>query len=206
MADRPSAGPFRARLEATLRGRSPPDRRILFVGLLNQALPADTRAVLVGGAAVEFYTVGGYVTGDVDLVGPREEVAKVLQKAGFREEGRYLTAPELGIVCEVPGRSLRETEEVQYVEFEGLKIPIVSPEDAIVDRLRAAKHWRSPTDWEQAVLLITAQAPNLRLPALRAKAQKNACEDALKDVLRRVQAAGQKAPSRRRPKRPEGRL
>lgn len=188
---------FRARLEALLRGRSPPDRRILFVGLLNEALPAGTQAVLVGGAAVEFYTIGGYVTGDVDLVGPRDEVAKVLRAAGFREEGRYFTAPELGIVCEVPDRFLRETEEVREVEFEGLRIFIVAPEDALVDRLLAAKYGRSPTDWEQAVLLFTAQEPNLRLPALRAKAQKNFCEDVLEDLVRRVRATGRKTPARR---------
>ena len=185
---RSGAAGLRAEWERVLAGRSKTDRKLLLVGLLNKALGPARRAVLVGGAAVEFYTSGAYLTGDVDLVCTREDVRRVLLSAGFQEEGRYFLRAEFGLLVEVPSRDLRPTETPVLVEFEGLTVPMVAVEDAIVDRLLAAKFWRSPTDWEQAILLYAAHRGSLDSRALRDKAERNEVSDSLDQLARAVEA------------------
>ena len=49
---------------------------------------------MVGGATVEFYTRGAYVTGDVDLIVPGlGEVATVLKSLGFVQRGLSFVHP-----------------------------------------------------------------------------------------------------------------
>lgn len=127
----------------------------------------------MGGSLVEFYTTGAYTTGDVALVGDREPIGALLTGAGFERDRRYYVRDALGLVCEVPSRSLRPTETIVDVEVEGDTVPMVSVEDAIVDRLLAANHWKSPTDWEQAMLLYQAHRDRLDLKDLRKKAKEN---------------------------------
>lgn len=177
---------FREELEDRLEGRSPPERRLLFVGLLERYLrEVGQGVVLVGGGAVELYSSGAYTTADVDLVGPTSAVASLLEPAGFARDGRYFTDPDLELVVEVPGNDLRETEEVVEVEYEDLVVPVVSPEDVLVDRLLAAKFWESPTDRKQAVVLYAAHEDRFHREALEEKAEAN---DVL-DTLEEVQAA-----------------
>lgn len=152
------------------------------VGILNKHLPAGQRAVLVGGSLVEFYTTGAYTTGDVDLVGDRDPIGALLTAAGFERDGRYYVHDDLGLVCEVPSRSLRPTETIVDVEVEGYTVPMVSVEDAIVDRLLAAEHWRSPTDWEQAVLLYHTHKDRLNPTELRQRAEANDVAGTLADL------------------------
>lgn len=62
---------LRQRLD-DLRGEADPRRRRLVVlGLLTRRLASrGVEPILVGGAALEFYTAGGYATGDIDLALP----------------------------------------------------------------------------------------------------------------------------------------
>ena len=56
--------------------QNPFDRRIYFCAVLAKELESEeVKPVVVGGTAVSFYTAGGYVTGDVDLVYPRRDLA-----------------------------------------------------------------------------------------------------------------------------------
>ena len=174
---------FASELESALSGRAPADRRILFVGVLNKYLPPNRKAVLVGGGAVEFYTVGGYTTGDVDLIGDRALVRDLLLSAGFREQGRLFLRPELGLVAEVLSMTRRPTEDVTTVVVEGYPVPILTVEDVIIDRLLAAKFWKSPTDWEQAILLAATHQKRLDRAKLREKAGPNEVEDVLAELL-----------------------
>ena len=59
--------------------------------------------ILVGGAALEFYTAGGYATADVDLaMTTSEEVHEVFAALGFEREGRYWHHAELDLLFEAP--------------------------------------------------------------------------------------------------------
>lgn len=176
---------FAGVVSARLKERSIADRRILLVGLLNERLPDRQRAVLVGGALVEFLTVGAYVSGDLDLVGDRAKIGKLLQSAGFVPDGRHFSSEALGLLVEVPSSSLRKTETVVEFEFEGMRIPSVSIEDAIVDRLLAAERWKSPTDWEQAILLYATLRDRIDERELDRKSAQNVVRTTL-DLLRRT--------------------
>lgn len=183
MAPPRDAAGFAAELEAKVRGRSQEDRIMLLVGILNRHLPEGREAVLVGGALVEFLTDGAYVTGDVDVIGDADAILPLLAAAGFEREGRVYFQKALGLVLDVAGDSLRRGETVTYMEFEGYRVPTVTLEDAIVDRLLAAKFWKSTTDWEQAVLLFNAHARTVDRAVLRGKARANEVGDFLRKLL-----------------------
>jgi hypothetical protein len=137
-------------------------RRLLLVGILSKYLP--TRPVLVGGNAVEFYTMGGYVTGDIDLVYPREQLlAELLESWGFEREGRHWVYRELGLYVEVPSVQLRgaDRDRLTCVEVDGLLVDVIGLEDLLIDRLNAAVQWRSDEDRHWAYELIRSNLVKL---------------------------------------------
>ena len=139
---------------------------------------------------MEFYTSGGYVTGGLDIVGDRDGIMSLLESAGFTKSARTWWNTDLELVVDIVGRDLRKTEDVVRVEFAGFTIPTVSLEDLIVDRLLAAKYWKSRTDWEQAILLLRAHASRVDASALRRKAQLNDVGDWLKHLSKAVDVGG----------------
>lgn len=187
MSAEAEGGAFQRELEERLGGRAPAERRVLFVGILNKHLPDDEEAVLVGGGVVELYTQGAYVTADIDLVGNRAPIGALLEAAGFESRGRFYSRPDLGLDVEVPGRFLRDTETVAHVDYEGYTIPTVTLEDILIDRLLAAKFWKSSTDWEQALLLYGAHRDRIDRAALDEKAGPNEVQDLVDQLVATVE-------------------
>ncbi|MFQ6072300.1 MAG: hypothetical protein ACE5KT_06330 [Methanosarcinales archaeon] len=66
-------------------------RRLLFIGWLTHLLEKhNIKPILVGGNALEFYTLGRYSTYDIDLVSSgRDIIDKELRKKGFKKTGRH---------------------------------------------------------------------------------------------------------------------
>lgn len=150
----------RGELERIKESKDPLTRRLLLVGLLTRALEAkDIKPVIVGGQAVEFYTAGGYATGDIDIVSPGlEEIAKVLTELGFTKEGRHWFSEELNILIEVPSSALTATqyEKITTVEIDELRVYLIGIEDLIIDRLNVFVHWKSGDDriWAKELMLL----------------------------------------------------
>jgi hypothetical protein len=69
-------------------------RRLIALGLLGRELEgAQIEPILVGGAALEFYTAGGYATKDVDLALPLSpRVDEAFARLGFEKERVELEA------------------------------------------------------------------------------------------------------------------
>jgi len=121
--------------------------RILADASEDAAVGGHPRPVLVGGAAVELWTSGRYVSGDFDLVtSDPSPIERALLARGFRREDRsgYLLRglyhPMLGIGVEFvsgqlfDGRSDRS--RLRSVDVgDGKKIVVIPPEDVIADRL-----------------------------------------------------------------------
>ncbi len=126
---------------------------------------------------MEFYTSGGYVTGDVGVIRDRDAILPLLEAAGFTKSARTWWNTDLELVVDLAGRDLRKSEEVVRVEFDGYSIPTVRLEDLIVDRLLVAKYWKSRTDWEQAMLLLRAHRNRIDQSALKRKAGLNEVGD-----------------------------
>lgn len=83
--------------------------------------------MLVGGAAVELYTGGAYVTGDLDLVGsvPRD-VAAALRDSGFSRKGRHWLHEKGQVFVEFPGEALREGERRARLRVGEHEVVVVS--------------------------------------------------------------------------------
>jgi hypothetical protein len=83
------------KIAEVLATKEGPRRTAALVVWLQSLFEKDgTVPVLVGGAAVELYTLGAYTTGDVDLVGtvtPR--VARALMAAGFERHRWFGSQP-----------------------------------------------------------------------------------------------------------------
>jgi hypothetical protein len=75
---------------SALLSEAAPGMRTLYFGavLAREARIVRGRLVIVGGSAIEIYTRGGYVSGDIDIVADRDRVRPVLEAWGFRHEGR----------------------------------------------------------------------------------------------------------------------
>lgn len=114
-----------------------------FEEVVNAGYP---RPVLVGGAAVEFYTGGAVVSGDFDVVTPvHEQLEKALLHRGFQRPSglgvlvRGLTHPRLQIGVEfVSGQlfdGVSDKARIQLVLTESGGIAVPPVEDMIADRM-----------------------------------------------------------------------
>jgi hypothetical protein len=139
----------------------------------------------VGGAAVELYTRGAYVTGDLDFVGEvPPAVDGALKEAGFLKKGRHYVHEEGEIFLEFPGRSMRPGELTAEVKVGRYTVLAVSPEDALVDRLAAWLFWRSAADGVNAFFLHEAQKAFLDPRRLARRAREERVSAALSSLKR----------------------
>lgn len=133
-----------------------PERHIEIIAILAEALkPHQLKPILVGGAAVEFYTRGGYTTGDIDLVAPGgRALAETMRALGFLKRGKDWVNDELEICIEYWADTLGPDEEFNEILYRGQRLRIISMEDLIVDRLCAFKWWGSTVDGVNVMLLL----------------------------------------------------
>lgn len=166
----------------------PRRRRLIMLGLLTAWLsPRGIEPILVGGAAVEFYTAGGYATGDVDLALPSApEVDAAFAALGFEKEGRLWHHADLDLFFEAPAPAGLPGEDAPRTEVavDGLRVVIIGVEDLLVDRLRAWVHWKSDEDGRWTRRLAKLYAHRLDWGYLRART-KDVPEEA--EALQRVE-------------------
>ncbi len=132
------------------------DRRILyFVALLRREAglgPDDM--VVVGGSAVEIYTEGAYVSGDIDVCAPRKTVAAVLTRWGFTQPGREWARLDWKVVLDVVGSQVSGSMRLtRVVETPYGPVRVGSIEDLILRRLALVKFWNEPKEYRNAQLL-----------------------------------------------------
>lgn len=140
---------LRAAEDATKRG-------VYFVALLGTAanVPADD-LIVVGGSAIEFYTVGEYTSGDIDLVSNEaDRLKEVLRSWNFHREGRVWVSEELGIVVDFGSYPYTwDKSRTQLLKTPYGPIRLAALEDLLVKRLVSAKHWEREGDFQHALLL-----------------------------------------------------
>ena len=157
-------------------------KKMLLLGYLSSSLPGAS-LFLVGGQAVETYTAGVFTTGDIDFTTtdtPGTEA--LLSRLGFEKEGMIWTSSRLGLavhlVSSYPRRSLR----ARTIEVDGYAVKVVGVEDLIVDRLAAAKFWKSGRDLEQAKALLNTFGETIDMAYLEKTADEEMVGDALKSI------------------------
>jgi len=111
--------------------------------------------ILVGGFAVELYLGGGYTSSDIDMVSSATsaEISEALTPLGYERasDRRHWFNEAKGVLVEFPSSQL-EGDETRCRMLG--KVKVISVEDLLIDRLRAALSWKDRSSYEQAAALI----------------------------------------------------
>ncbi len=114
----------------------------------------EDRPVLVGGAALELFTGGAYITGDLDFVGTvPSSVEDALREAGFGLFGRHWIHTEERVSFVFQDKALEEGRKAVERSFGIYRVLAISPEDLLIDRLVSWRYCESPLHGVQAYLL-----------------------------------------------------
>lgn len=139
---------------ARLKDRA--ERGARLASVIAEALrPSGRDPVLVGGAAVEFYTQGEYTTSDIDMIAEGgKDLVEIMTGLGFQKIGKDFVDRRNKIYVEFPGASLKPSERTRRIQVGSKTFRIISIEDLIVDRLNAFKFWRSLMDGANVLMLL----------------------------------------------------
>jgi len=161
-------------------------RKMLLLGFLSDELSRrDGFLFLVGGQAVETYTAGQFTTGDVDVTTTdREATEGLLSRLGFKKEGMVWLSEKLGIAVHIVGSYPARTERIRTVEVGPYTVRVIGVEELIIDRLRAAKFWRSERDLEQATVLFNGFRERVDLKYLTKRAHQEEVGDILPKAMK----------------------
>ena len=88
----------------------------------------------------------------------------------------------LAIAVHIVGSYPTRTERVRTVEVGPHTVRVVGVEELIVDRLRAAKFWKSRRDADQAGVLFNGFRERIDLEYLEKRAQEERVDDILAEV------------------------
>lgn len=187
---------YRKELDELLRVEDPLRRKARFMGILSREVLRESgkTPVIVGGFAVEVFTVGRYSSLDVDVKGPKETIARILGDMGFRHDGTYFVHEGLDIFIQWLGEgpsplseSLERLVNVPVDQPAGLFIRLIGFEDLILDRLIQAKHWKvADADlWAEHLLRAAVAGENvpLDLDYLKKRAEEEDVADLLRTLL-----------------------
>jgi len=180
-----------------LRANQHPQRILWFVALLRkEANLGPDDIVVVGGSAIEIYTAGGYVSGDIDLCGPAEILTRVLKRWGFEQPGREWGRIDWGIVVDIVGRfpsgSMKLT---RVVDTPHGPVRVGAVEDLILGRLALIKFWSEPQESVNARMLV--RLPEVDWEYLEFRAKQENVADLLR-LLRRESRPGSRQGGLRR--------
>lgn len=143
------------------------------------------RPVLVGGAAMELYAQGAFITADLDFVGTvPPPVASGLRRAEFGRLGRQWLHDKESVSIIFQGETLRKGESTVDQVFGDYRVLVISPEDLLVDRLASWRHRESPTHGVQAYLLYYITHGPMDIEHIRKRAIAEEVEPALDAVTR----------------------
>lgn len=160
------------------------DRRMLVLAVITEAIKeVGITPILVGDAAVEFYTFGGYATGDIDVIMPvSSRVDEIMSLLGFDKEGRFWVYKEADIYLESPPPPLAgEYDRVIEIDVGGAPVSVIGIEDLIIDRLNAYVHWKSKEDGRWVRRLISIHKSEIDFDYLKKRASAEGVQEALSE-------------------------
>jgi hypothetical protein len=172
------------------------ERTSILGALLQRAVGPSTEIVIVGGSAIAIWTSGAYVSGDIDLVGPRSKLAPILASWGFAQaddpDGRvYWSRPDLGLLIDIVDRPdyVGHSEGLLQLQTPSGPIHVAAVEDLILRRLIFWKRGGQPELLDQAVDLFRRNRQKLDPEYITGMTQNEGIEDAYSEMLRLAEAA-----------------
>jgi hypothetical protein len=173
--------------EVIAKAKDRPERNLWLGALLGKE--AETAVVVVGGSAIEVYTSGQYVSGDIDLVGDRNSIIATLERWGFRRDGRLWSRPDLDLWADPVGRFYTGDERrLREVVTPYGPVRLASVEDLIAKRLIETKVWpRGGTDmFSQAVALAAEYSDEIDWDYVTQVARRDRADDLVPELRRRI--------------------
>ncbi len=182
------ARPSRARALVALLKREPNElrRKMMLLGYLTDRLERKSQSVyLVGGQAVETYTAGQFTTGDIDITSTdRKATEEILARMGFKQEGMVWINEALSMAVHIVDMIPNRAEKTRLIHIGPYTVRVVGVEDLIIDRLAAAKFWKSDRDAEQARALFNAFAKQIDTKYLKERAGEERVDELVKSLLK----------------------
>jgi hypothetical protein len=161
--------------------------RILHFGALlaAEAGLGSEGLIVVGGSAIEIYTSGGYVTGDIDVVAEPIQVLAVLKRWEFKASGRMWYQEDWRIAVDIVRNfysGSREHTKVFDTPYGSVRV--ASIEDVMVKRLISARFWEIPDDYRIAEALAKTNPKDIDWEY----AEEIAKRDLVSDLLKKLRA------------------
>ncbi len=156
-------------------------KKMLLLGYVTYSLEKKSESVyLVGGQAIETYTAGQFTTGDIDITTTdREATEQILQRIGFKKQGMVWLNETLGLAVHIVDSYPKRIERTRTFQVGPYTVRVVGVEDLIIDRLAAAKFWKSQRDSDQAIALFKGFRKQIDLQYLRERARQEGVDDIL---------------------------
>ncbi|HLQ96316.1 MAG TPA: hypothetical protein VK108_08015 [Pseudogracilibacillus sp.] len=147
------------------------DSMLIVASIITKLLePKNIKPIIVGGLSVEIYTMGDYTTRDIDFVSDGyKEIEDLLYSLEFSKQGRHFYRDDIEIVIEIPDSYLAGSlEKVLKMKISDSRyVYVESVEDIILDRLRAAVHWKSAEDAVWGFTLMVKNFENIDVAYLK---------------------------------------
>ena len=161
------------------------ERRFMFTSLLTETVNAEPPPVIVGGHAVELYTMSAYSTSDIDLViQDKVPFERVLAEWGFKKEGRVWWDSELGIAIDLIAVDIqRGQEQVVPIRIHDFSAYVLRIEEIIIDRLAAYVHWQSQEDCDWAKFMLLTHLNEIDINYIKQRAQEEGVLPVLNTML-----------------------
>ena len=178
-----------AEYKELLKERNSFKRKIMFTGLLTKKLSGkEVQIIVVGGSAVEIYTVGHFSTGDIDLAVSDKKLTELqLRNLGFEKVGMVWVSEQLGIAVHVlEGSYSGDYSRTRIFKIGKYSVRLAGVEDLIVNRLSAAKYWKGnvQAELEQAKALLKVHEKSIAMNYLEEIAKKNKVDDFLAQIMK----------------------
>ena len=122
---------------------------------------------LTGGAVVSIYTKNKYQSFDADFISPQEskQIETAMTDLGFKKKGKDFVHPDSKFYVEFPSGPLAVGGTVikpgNQMNIKGNKLRLLSPTQAVMDRLCAFFFWNDRQGLDQAIWIAEAQNVNL---------------------------------------------
>lgn len=103
---------------------------------------------------------------------------------GFAKIGMIWLREDIGIAVQIDVSCPSSVEKTRTIDIEGAKVKVVGVEDLIIDRLVAAKFWRSnpKLDIEEATVLTNEFRDGLDMSYLKRRAKEERVVDYLDSI------------------------
>lgn len=159
---------------------NPLERQMVIASVICTELgEKGTKTVIVGGSAVEFYTVANYLTMDLDIIATdADNIREVMVSLGFSNNGGTWHLPEAPqvIVEFPPGPLAGSWDRIQPVLMpDGSSVNVIGLEDIIIDRALAAAYWSDSPEWVR--FMMVARYDEIDWDYLLKRADQEACRD-----------------------------